>query len=160
RRVLRTHGYALGPYGGAMAVTAPVAPAALSARGIVKSFGGRRVLDGLDPQLPAPARGGLIGPTGPGRRAPLRPPSGGAEAPAGAVTLRRGAVVAHLSQLVSGDERTVRETVRDARPDVAALEADLARVEAQLADPALASDLDRMGRVLENQARLLERREA
>ena len=31
-----------------MAVGAPPAPAALSARGIVKSFGGRRVLGGLD----------------------------------------------------------------------------------------------------------------
>jgi ATP-binding cassette subfamily F protein 3 len=143
-----------------MAVSAPAAPAALSARGIVKSFGGRRILDGLDLELPARARVGLIGANGSGKSTLLRLLSGADEPDAGTVTLRRGAVIAHLSQLVTGDERTVRRTIRDARPDVAALEADLARCEAQLADPALASDLDRMTRVLERHARLLEQREA
>ena len=143
-----------------MAVSAPAAPAALSARGVVKSFGGRRILDGLDLELSARARVGLIGANGSGKSTLLRLLSGADEPDAGAVTLRRGAVVAHLSQLVSGDERTVRQTIRDARPDVAAFEADLARVEAQLADPALAADLDRMGRVLERHARLLEQCEA
>jgi ATP-binding cassette, subfamily F, member 3 len=143
-----------------MAVSAPTAPAALSARGVVKSFGGRRILDGLDLELPARARVGLIGANGSGKSTLLRLLAGSDEPDAGAVTLRRGAVVAHLSQLVSGDERTVRETIRAARPDVAAVEGDLARVEAQLADPALAADLDRMQRVLERQARLLEHHEA
>src|SRR4051812_33508197 len=143
-----------------MAVSAPSAPAALSARGVVKSFGGRRILDGLDLELPARGRVGLIGANGSGKSTLLRLLAGSDEPDAGAVTLRRGAVVAHLSQLVTGDERTVRGTIRDARPDIAALEADLARVEEQLADPALAADLDRMQRVLERHARLLEQREA
>jgi ATP-binding cassette subfamily F protein 3 len=143
-----------------MAVSAPAAPAALSARGIVKSFGGRRILDGLDLELPARARIGLIGANGSGKSTLLRLLSGADEPDAGAVTLRRGAVVAHLSQLVTGDGRSVRRTIRDARPDVAALESDLARCEAQLAEPALADDLDRMTRVLERHARLLEQREA
>jgi ATP-binding cassette, subfamily F, member 3 len=143
-----------------MAVSAPAAPAALSARGVVKSFGGRRILDGLDLELSARARVGLIGANGSGKSTLLRLLAGADEPDAGAVTLRRGAVVAHLSQLVTGDERSVRQTIRDARPDVAALEADLTRVEAQLADPALAADLDRMTRVLERHARLLERRDA
>jgi ATP-binding cassette, subfamily F, member 3 len=142
-----------------MAVSAPTAPAALSARGVVKSFGGRRVLDGLDLDLPARARVGLIGANGSGKSTLLRLLSGADEPDAGAVTLRRGAVVAHLSQLVTGDERSVRQTIRDARPELAALEADLRRVEAQLSDPGLASDLDRMTRVIERQAALLERRE-
>src|SRR4051794_21752767 len=141
-----------------MAVSAP-APAALSARGIVKSFGGRRILDGLDLELPPRARIGLIGANGSGKSTLLGLLSGAHEPDTRAVTLRRGAVVAHLSQLVTGDERTVRRTIRDARPDLAALEADLARCEAQLADPALGADLDRMGRVLERHARLLEQRE-
>jgi len=143
-----------------MVVSAPTAPAALSARGVVKSFGGRRVLDGLDLDLPARARVGLIGANGSGKSTLLRLLSGADEPDAGAVTLRRGAVVAHLSQLVTGDERSVRQTIRDARPELAALERDLHRVEAQLGDPALASDLDRMARVIERQAALLERREA
>ena len=143
-----------------MAVSAPAAPAALSARGVVKSFGGRTILDGLDLELPARARVGLIGANGSGKSTLLRLLAGADTPDDGAITLRRGAVVAHLSQLVTGDERTVRQTIRDARPDVAALEADLARVEAQLADPALAADLGRMTRVLEHHARLLEQREA
>ena len=143
-----------------MAVSAPAAPAALSARGVVKSFGGRTILDGLDLELPARARVGLIGANGSGKSTLLRLLAGADTPDDGAITLRRGAVVAHLSQLVTGDERTVRQTIRDARPDVAALEADLARVEAQLADPALAADLGRMTRVLEHPARLLEQHEA
>jgi ATP-binding cassette subfamily F protein 3 len=131
---------------------------ALSLRGVVKSFGGRRILDGLDLELPERARVGLIGANGSGKSTLLRIISGAEAADAGLVTLRKGAVVAHLSQLVTGDERTVRETIRAARPDVARLEAELARCEAQLADPALAADLDRMARVLERQASLLERR--
>jgi ATP-binding cassette subfamily F protein 3 len=51
----------------------------------------------------------------------------------------------------------VRELLAAARPETAALEEELARVEAQLADPALAANLDRMGRVLERQAALVER---
>jgi ATP-binding cassette subfamily F protein 3 len=144
----------------AMAVSAPAAPAALSARGIVKSFGGRLVLDGLDLDLAARARVGLIGANGSGKSTLLKVLAGADEPDAGAVTLRRGAVVAHLSQMVIGDERTVRHTIRDARPDVAALEQELTRVEAQLGDPKLADDLDRMAKVLERHQRLLERREA
>jgi ATP-binding cassette subfamily F protein 3 len=143
-----------------VAVSAPATPAALSARGIVKSFGGRRVLDGLDLDLPARARVGLIGANGSGKSTLLGLLSGADEPDAGAVTLRRGAVVAHLSQLVTGDERSVRQTIRDARPELAALERDLQRAEDQLADPALGEDLGRMARVLERQATLLERREA
>jgi ATP-binding cassette subfamily F protein 3 len=76
---------------------------------------------------------------------------------AGAVTLRRDARVAYLHQMVDGDERSVRHVLAAARPETAALEDELARVEAQLADPALVADLDRMGRVLERQAALVER---
>src|SRR4051812_48136586 len=143
-----------------MAVSAPAAPVALSARGVVKSFGGRRILDGLDLELPARGRVGLIGSNGSGKSTLLALLAGSDEPDAGTVTLRRGAVVAHLSQLVTGDERSVRQTIRDARPEVAALEQELQGVEAQLADPALADDLARMTRVLERHARLLEQRDA
>jgi ATP-binding cassette subfamily F protein 3 len=139
-----------------MAVAVPAAPA-LTLRGVVKSFGGRLILDGADLELGPRARVGLIGANGAGKSTLLAMLAGDEHADAGSVTLRKGAVVAHLHQLVDGDERTVREVLAAARPELAALEDELRRVEAQLADPALADDLDRMGRVLERQAVLVGR---
>ena len=139
-----------------MAVAAPTAPA-LSLRGVAKSFGGRLILDGADLELGPRARVGLIGANGAGKSTLLRMLAGEEHPDAGAVTVRRGARVAYLHQMVDGDERTVRQVLAAARPEAAALEDELARVEAQLADPALVADLDRMGRVLERQAALVER---
>jgi ATP-binding cassette, subfamily F, member 3 len=139
-----------------MAVAAATSPAA-ALRRVVKSFGGRLILDGADLDLGPRARVGLIGANGGGKSTLLRMLAGDEVPDAGTVTLRRGAVVAHLHQLVSGDERTVREVLAAARPERATLEDELNRVEAQLADPALADDLGRMGRVLERQADLVER---
>jgi ATP-binding cassette, subfamily F, member 3 len=141
---------------GAMAVAAPTAPA-LTLRGVAKSFGGRLILDGADLELGPRARVGLIGANGAGKSTLLAMLAGDEHADAGTVALRRGARVAYLHQLVAGDERTVRQVLTAARPGTAALEEELARVEAQLADPALVADLDRMGRVLERQAALIER---
>jgi ATP-binding cassette, subfamily F, member 3 len=139
-----------------MAVAVPTAPA-LSMRGVVKSFGGRRILDGADLDLGARARVGLIGANGAGKSTILRLAAGDDAPDSGAVTLRKGAVVAHLHQMVAGDERTVRDVLAAARPERAELEDELARVEGQLTDPQLAGDLDRMARVLERQAALIER---
>jgi ATP-binding cassette, subfamily F, member 3 len=139
-----------------MAVAAPIAPA-LTLRGVVKSFGGRLILDGTDLELGPRARVGLIGANGSGKTTLLRMLAGDEAPDAGTVTLRKGAVVAHLHQLVDGDERTVREVLEQARPERAALEEELTRVESQLADPALADDLDRMARVIERQSAIVER---
>src|SRR4051812_47350355 len=139
-----------------MAVAAPTAPA-LSLRGVAKSFGGRLILDGADLELGPRARVGLIGANGAGKSTLLKMLAGEEHPDAGAVTLRRGARVAYLHQMVDGDERSVRHVLAAARPETAALEDELSRVEAQLADPALVADLDRMGRVLERQAALVER---
>src|SRR5215207_405965 len=139
-----------------MAVAAPTAPA-FSLRGVVKSFGGRRILDGADLELGPRARVGLIGANGTGKSTLLAMLAGEEGPDAGSVTLRKGAVVAYLHQIVDGEQRTVREVLAAARPERAALQDELARVEAQLADPALAGDLGRMSRVLERQAALVER---
>jgi ATP-binding cassette subfamily F protein 3 len=139
-----------------MAVSAPTAPA-LTMRGVVKSFGGRLILDGADLELGPRARVGLIGANGSGKSTLLAMAAGEELPDAGAVTPRKGAVVAHLRQLVDGDERSVHEVLAAARPERAALEQELERVEAQLSDPRLADDLDRMGRVIERQAALAQR---
>ena len=57
-----------------------------SARGLVKSFGGRRVLDGLDLELAAGARIGVLGPNGGGKSTLLRILSGREHLDGGAVT--------------------------------------------------------------------------
>ena len=107
------------------AVNAPTAPA-FSMRGIVKEFGGRRVLDGLDLEVGARGRVGLVGANGAGKSTILKLLAGLEEPDAGTVALRRGATVAFLPQMVGGDDRTVLDTVRAAVPAavVAALAVD------------------------------------
>jgi ATP-binding cassette subfamily F protein 3 len=129
---------------------------ALQLNEVVKSFGGRKILDGTSLELVEGARVGLIGPNGAGKSTLLRMLAGEETADAGTVTLKRGAMVAFLPQLVTGDGRTAREWLVAARPEHAARAAELDEVERQLADPALAGDLRRMGRLLERQGALVE----
>jgi ATP-binding cassette subfamily F protein 3 len=138
-----------------MALDLPAAPA-FSLRGIVKDFGGRRVLDGLDLEVGSRARVGLIGPNGAGKSTILRLLAGIETPDAGTLTVRKGTTLAFLPQLVEGDERPALDTVRAAVPAAAALHDELAAVERSLADPALADDLPRMERLLERQLRLVE----
>src|SRR3954468_4715088 len=122
---------------------------------VVKSFGGRTILEGASLEVNDGARVGLIGPNGAGKSTLLRMLAGLETPDAGTVTLRRDAVVAFLPQLVTGDERTVRQWIADARPEHAARATELEDVERRLAEPALAEDLKRMGRLLERQAALV-----
>src|SRR4051812_42854386 len=129
----------------------------LAARGLIKSFGGRAILRGLDLDVEAGARIGILGPNGGGKSTLLRILAGHDEPDAGTVTFRRGLVLAHLPQIVDGDARDPRATVLAARPELVALEAELHAAEARLADPALAGDLERMGRALSHHERVLAR---
>src|SRR4051812_48904559 len=107
-----------------MSVQAPTAPA-FSLRSIVKTFGGRRVLDGLDLEVGARGRVGLVGANGAGKSTILRLLAGLDEPDAGTLTVRRGATVAYLPQMVEGDARSGIETVRAAVPAAAALHEEL-----------------------------------
>jgi ATPase subunit of ABC transporter with duplicated ATPase domains len=78
---------------------------ALAARGLTKSFGGRLVLAGVDLDVPAGARLGVLGPNGGGKSTLLRILVGLEEPDGGEVIRRRGLVDAFLPQLVPGDER-------------------------------------------------------
>src|SRR4051812_5821682 len=129
--------------------------ALLQLRGIVKSFGSRTILDGLDFDVEPRARVGIIGPNGGGKSTLLRIVAGLEEPDAGEAARRRGLRVAHLPQQVEGDERTTPETVHAARSDLAELERELTRVSEQLGS--LGSDLDRMARVLRRQEELVGR---
>ena len=129
--------------------------ALLQARGIAKSFGSRSILDGLDFDVEAGARLGMIGPNGGGKSTLMRILAGEEVPDAGELTARRGLVVAYLPQQLEGDERDARHTLRAARPDLDDLESELTRVESQLST--LGDDLDRMSRALRRQEELIER---
>jgi ATP-binding cassette, subfamily F, member 3 len=129
----------------------------LSLKGAVKSFGARRVLDGVDLELAAGARLGIIGPNGCGKSTLLRIVAGREQPDAGQAVRRRDLVVSYLPQIVPGSETTPLEVVHAARPDLAAIESDLARVATRLGEPEVAEDLALMGRVLRRQEELLER---
>ena len=111
---------------------------AIGAHGIVKSFGGRRILDELELEIDERARIGIIGANGSGKSTLLRILAGLEDADAGEVARRKDAVVAYLPQQVPGDERTALQTVLAARPDLEALEHELSAAAARLAEPAVA----------------------
>jgi ATP-binding cassette subfamily F protein 3 len=129
--------------------------ALLSARGLAKSFGSRRVLHGLDLDVEPGARVGVIGPNGGGKSTLLRILAGDETADAGDVTQRRGLVLAYLPQQLEGDARDAHETLRAARPDLHELERELARIEEALAQET--ADLDRITRLLRRQEETLAR---
>ncbi len=129
--------------------------ALLSVRGAAKGFGARTILDGLDFDIEAGARVGMIGPNGGGKSTLLRLLAGEEALDAGELTQRRGLVVAYLPQQVEGDGRSSLETVQAARPDLAELEHELGQVATQLGT--LGDDLDRMTRVLRRQEELVDR---
>jgi ATP-binding cassette, subfamily F, member 3 len=129
--------------------------ALLSARGIGKSFGSRLILDGLDLDIEAGVRMGVIGPNGGGKSTLLRILAGEETADAGGTTQRRGLAVAYLPQQLEGDERAAAATLRDARPDLDELERELEAIEAGIG--ATGEDLDRMARLLRRQEDVLQR---
>jgi ATP-binding cassette subfamily F protein 3 len=129
--------------------------ALLQARGIAKSFGSRSILRGVDLDVEAGVRLGMIGPNGGGKSTLMRILAGEEHPDAGELTARRGLVVAYLPQQIEGDARDSLHTLRAARPDIDELEDELERVEAQISE--LGSDLDRMTRALRRQEELIER---
>ena len=126
-------------------------------RSIDKFYGGRAVLRGLEINVNAGVRIGLVGANGTGKSTLLRLLEGTEEVDGGEVIRRRGLSVASLPQYVEDDLRTPMEVVRAARPEVSELQKELETCEEQLGSPGVAADLRRMQRVLERQERLLRR---
>jgi ATP-binding cassette subfamily F protein 3 len=129
----------------------------IALRSAVKSFGARRVLDGLDLEVSDNARMGLVGPNGSGKSTLLRILAGLEHPDSAPAVRRRELTTAFLPQLVTADPRSPRTILAAARPELAEVERELEEVALQLADPAVHADLDRMGRVLRRQERLLAR---
>ncbi|HJQ29374.1 MAG TPA: ABC-F family ATP-binding cassette domain-containing protein [Rubrobacter sp.] len=126
-------------------------------RSIEKYYGGRAVLRGLEIDVSAGVRIGLVGGNGAGKSTVLRILAGTEGVDGGEVIRRRGLSVASLPQYVEGDLLTPMEVVRAARPEISDLQEKLEACEEQLGSPGVAADLRRMQRVLERQERLLRR---
>jgi ATP-binding cassette, subfamily F, member 3 len=124
---------------------------------VSKSYGAWTVFQELDLDVPEGARIGIIGPNGAGKSTILRIVAGTEPIDSGSVTRRRDLVIATLPQHVPGDERTPVATVLAARPDIAEIDAELRSIELDLAKHEVASDLDRMTRVLKRQEIALAR---
>jgi ATP-binding cassette, subfamily F, member 3 len=129
--------------------------ALIAARGIGKSYGSRSILNGLDFDIEAGARLGVIGPNGGGKSTLLRIIAGEEVADAGELTQRRGLVIAFLPQQPEGDDLDAAATLRAARPDLAELEQELAQIERRLGEQG--GDLDRIARLLRRQEDVLGR---
>jgi ATP-binding cassette subfamily F protein 3 len=126
-----------------------------AAHEVVRSYGARTVLTGLDLEVPERARIGVIGPNGGGKSTLLRLLSGMDGPDGGRVTHRKGVVTAYLAQQIGPDARTPVELARAARPDIARIEQELAGVSERLGSPEVAADMGRMERVLRRQEDLL-----
>jgi ATP-binding cassette subfamily F protein 3 len=129
----------------------------LAARGLTKSYGGRKILYGLDLDVEATSRIGILGPNGGGKSTTLKILAGLEHADEGTVTYRRNLVTAHLPQIVDGDERDPLTTVKAARPELRELESALHQAEKRLSDPELAEDLDKLAKALAHHERALAR---
>jgi ATP-binding cassette, subfamily F, member 3 len=126
-------------------------------RSVGKIYGGRTILRGLNLEVNAGARIGLVGTNGAGKSTVLRILAGTEQVDGGEIVRRRGLAVASLPQYVEGDRSTPMEVASSARPEISELRRELEACEEQLGSPEVASNLRRMQRVLERQEQLLRR---
>src|SRR2546428_12667951 len=106
-----------------------------SLSGVSKSFGARTILSGLDFEVAARARIGVIGPNGGGKSTLLRILGGLEDVDSGTAARRRGLLTAYLPQPVEPDPRTPRQIVRAARPEIERLAGGLAEGPERLGPP-------------------------
>jgi ATP-binding cassette subfamily F protein 3 len=108
----------------------------LRLEGISKGFAGRTLFSGVDLDVRAGDRIGLVGPNGAGKTTLLRIAAGDEAADAGRVAVSRGVRVGMLRQEIDPTlERPVREEVASSLARLDALERELADLEAEIARP-------------------------
>ncbi|HVX31002.1 MAG TPA: ABC-F family ATP-binding cassette domain-containing protein, partial [Nitrolancea sp.] len=124
------------------------------------SYGTRVIFDDISLSLNDNEKIGLVGPNGAGKSSLLKVLAGIDKPQGGERTLRRDAISAYLPQeFIQDTDRTVLDEVLRGRSDLLAMEAEMETVEAALADPARAADLDAFGRLIDQQAALMQRYE-
>ena len=107
---------------------------ALRLDGVGKSFGGRALFEGVDLQVAAGDRIGLVGPNGAGKTTLLRIAAGDESCDHGSRHVARGMRIGWLRQEIDPSSRaTVREETATALAELAELEAELRALEAEMA---------------------------
>jgi ATP-binding cassette subfamily F protein uup len=129
----------------------------IAARGVVKRFGARRVLDGVSLAIEPKARIGLIGANGAGKSTLISILVGADEPDEGEVIRRRGLSFARVEQFPQLDpEASVESVLAQPRAHQEALLTELGAIERELAR----GDMDSVETLLEAQAACTARLEA
>lgn len=128
---------------------------------VFKEYAGKPVLDGVSFEIKSGSRVGLVGENGAGKSTIFRILVDEEEADRGIVSRRKGLDVGYLPQqteLRSG--MTVYEIALAASPKISHINASLAEIEKRLADPEVFGDSQRLQRLLDEQAELLDQFQA
>jgi ATP-binding cassette subfamily F protein 3 len=113
------------------------------------SYGTQVVLNGVDWEIQAGQKIGLVGPNGAGKSTLLRIIAGEIKAEAGFVYRHKDACIGYLAQEPALDpDLTVWQEVMSASRTLQRLDAELQRLEARMADPAVYEDQASLERVL------------
>jgi ATP-binding cassette subfamily F protein 3 len=125
------------------------------------------ILTGLNWEIQAGQKIGLIGPNGGGKSTLLKLILGQLQPDSGAIWKQKGLTLGYLPQevtpaalageasLSNGSPLSVIEAAMSGSPDIARLRHSLAAKEAQMGEPHVYADEKRLGRVMEEHARLL-----
>jgi ATP-binding cassette subfamily F protein 3 len=121
---------------------------------IVHRYGIQMVLDGVNWEIQAGQKIGLVGPNGAGKSTLLRLLAGELKPDSGFVHRHREAHIGYLAQdPVLDPARTVWEEMMSAAKDLVRVEAELRQLEARMADPGVYEDESALARVLAAHAR-------
>lgn len=124
---------------------------------LTKSFGGRRVLEGVSWELADGETVGLIGPNGSGKSTLLKLIAGLDDADSGTISAQPGVTIGYLPQEpVLDPAHTILEEVLAAHARLAALDAELRLLEARMGVPSVYEDAVALERVMEAHARATE----
>ncbi len=125
---------------------------------VVKEYAGKPVLDGVSFEIKSGARIGLVGENGAGKSTIFRILVGEEKADKGIVSRRKGLLLGYLPQQPAlRPGTTVYEIALGASPKISSINVRLTDIEKRLADPEVFGDSQRLQRLLDEQAELLDR---
>ena len=127
----------------------------LTLNNVSKFFGAQDILKGASWSIEERRRIGLIGPNGAGKTTIFKMLLGTEETSSGSISRAKNLTIGHLSQNPSFKPgHTLHQEMLTARPELAELETAMKKAEHDMSDPEVASDADRMEKVMNRYADL------